>query len=80
MWMERVLEVQQYGLRRYWELFDRPAFSHCQGGDKTPKTPQPLSLKNLLGTFVVLFVGTIISLGAFIHERITYVATRHHHN
>ena len=77
--MERVLEFQQYGLRRYWELLNRPAFSHCQAGrGKTPKNSPALSLKNLTGAFVVLLIGTSLSLLSFIHERITCMANRHH--
>ena len=76
----RVLEIREIGLMQYWDLLNHVGVGHhCQGqsGYQPPKSQPALSLKNLTGAFVILFVGIGLSLVAFFYEMISYyLATR----
>ena len=77
----RVLELQENGLFNYWDLWFRPMPPQCmdniRSGDRyykpsgDNKDHTPLSLKNLTGAFIVLFVGMSLSVIAFFYELMT---------
>ena len=70
------MEIQEIGLNDYWDVLFYPIFHQCRenmGREKIKRsktTPPALTLKNLTGAFIVLFVGLGLSLLAFIHEHI----------
>ena len=75
---ERLLEIREIGLNEYWDLWYPPVSRNCLGNMKkdnikssTSKKPPSLSLKNLTGAFIILFVGIGLSLCAFIYELIS---------
>jgi ionotropic glutamate receptor len=78
---KRILELQQIGVFNYWDLWFRPMPPQGKGNIKTryktPKTePKSLSLKNLIGAFVVLGFGTSLFLLAFMCEKINSLFQR----
>jgi hypothetical protein len=79
---KRLLELQEIGLIKYWDLWFRPMPRQCKetfkSGYTTPTNKHtPLSLKNLTGTFIVLLVGLTLSLLAFLSEQIVSFPERH---
>ncbi|XP_046449165.1 ionotropic receptor 93a-like [Daphnia pulex] len=77
-----LLELQEMGLIKYWDLWFRPMPRQCmetiKSGYTTPTNKHThLSLKNLTGAFIVLLVGFFLSLLAFLCEQIVSIPERH---
>jgi hypothetical protein len=70
------LNLQENGLADFWDTWFRPMPPQCPGkaqsGKKTNKL-SPLSLKNVIGAFVVLLIGFSLSLLAFLGEKIVSI-------
>ena len=75
---ERLLEIREIGLNFYWDLWYPPVSHHCMENmrkdnirSSESNKPPSLTLKNLTGAFIILFVGIGLSLCAFIYEHIS---------
>jgi nitrogen fixation/metabolism regulation signal transduction histidine kinase len=76
------LELQQTGIIDYWELWFRKMPGQCMANinsvsKKNRETQHSsLSLKNLIGAFIVLLIGFSLSLLVFICEQIASIFAR----
>jgi ionotropic glutamate receptor len=82
---QRLLELTETGIIDYWEILFRPMPGKCKANFQTgynalPTDNQqhkPLTLKNLTGAFLVLLVGSSLSLLTFLCEKIISMWTEH---
>ena len=73
----------QNGLMDNWELHFRPIPDRCLGKIKRVKnSPRKdeaktarLTLRNLMGAFIVLLIGYVLSVVAYIGENVVHYAT-----
>ena len=74
-----ILELEEKGLTSYWLTWFRRIPPKCLENTKRVHKKQSyynprLSLQNLTGAFVILFIGYIVALMAFIGENVTSFA------
>jgi hypothetical protein len=77
----RLLDLQQTGIIDHWDSWFRTMPRKCMAnikyGYNTETKPSPLTLKNLTGAFIVLLIGSSLSLLAFLCEKILSMPKRH---
>ncbi|XP_046641006.1 ionotropic receptor 93a-like [Daphnia pulicaria] len=76
-----LLDLQQTGIIDHWDSWFRTMPRKCMAnikyGYNTETKPSPLTLKNLTGAFIVLLIGSSLSLLAFLCEKILSMPKRH---
>ncbi|EFX82128.1 hypothetical protein DAPPUDRAFT_241227 [Daphnia pulex] len=76
-----LLDLQQTGIIDHWDSWFRTMPRKCMAnikyGYNTETKPSPLTLKNLTGAFVVLLIGSSLSLLTFLCEKILSMRKRH---
>ena len=80
---KRLLEIQEIGLYKYWDLWLPPVAHQCLTYTKQEKiktsdkeNPPALTRKNLTGAFIVFALGICLSTLAFLCEQITFFTSR----